>query len=165
MYLFRRLYCILKRLYRFSDFYILWSQRYTEAWVVYQVYQHMISSCGCRLKGSMWTYLAPALYTSMSGLSTSGIPCVCSRLRDIVSLLRTRLSLSFVGITRYGFGSSRIWISCLWLLIVELVGIIIGSVIHLWNFSCLQYWIWIVLEIIVRFIFKYACRKWVTLLY
>ncbi|CAF1994820.1 unnamed protein product, partial [Brassica oleracea var. botrytis] len=53
------------------------------------VYRCKISSCGFRLEGSMWTYLALVLYISMSELFTTGISCLCSRLKEIVSLTQT----------------------------------------------------------------------------
>ncbi|CAN7028286.1 unnamed protein product [Brassica oleracea var. botrytis] len=37
----------------------------------------------------MWTYLALVLYISMSELFTTGISCLCSRLKEIVSLTQT----------------------------------------------------------------------------
>ena len=154
LYLFRSLY--IEEIVRFLEVYILRSQYYGERSVVYRC---KISSCGFRLEGSMWTYLALVLYISMPELFTTGISCLCSRLKEIVSLVRTRLS--FVWITRYAFWSSRILISCLDCWFVDLV----GTVIHSWNFTFLQSWFWIVLEINVRFIVKYACREWVTLLY
>ncbi|CAF2060285.1 unnamed protein product, partial [Brassica oleracea var. botrytis] len=53
-----------------------------------------ISSCGFRLKGSVWTYLALAIYISMSELFTSGSMSLFETLRNCVAVGRR---LSFVG--------------------------------------------------------------------